>query len=46
MKKITQKELDEIIRLHKLWIERDPKGRKADLSDCECKWLDFRGANL
>ena len=41
MKKITKTELDEILRLHKLWLAGDPLGARAILSN-----LDLRGADL
>jgi uncharacterized protein YjbI with pentapeptide repeats len=38
---ITQDALNEIVRLHKLWLIGDPAGKKADLS-----YSDLRGSNL
>jgi uncharacterized protein YjbI with pentapeptide repeats len=38
---MTQTELNELVRLHKLWLIGDPAGKKANLSDA-----DLRGANL
>lgn len=32
LRKITQKELDEILARHKLWMEDAPEGSRADLS--------------
>ncbi len=37
----TQKQLDEILHKHSLWLENDENGVKADLSD-----VDLSGANL
>lgn len=41
MKKLTQEQLDEVLRLHKLWVDVVPGGVRANLSG-----LDFTGANL
>ena len=46
MKKLTQERLDEVIRLHGLWLERSPEGVKANLCHKDLGGLDFRGANL
>ena len=41
MKRITQDELNEFLRKHKLWLVNDPAGELADL-----RGADLRGANL
>jgi len=41
MKTYTKAELDEILKLHKLWLEDNGKGARADLS-----WANLRSANL
>ena len=46
MKKYTQEELSEILRLHKLWIEDDPKGRRADLQSAKLQMADLQRADL
>ena len=46
MKKITKTELDEILRLHKLWLAGDPLGVRADLSYANLYGADLRGADL
>lgn len=46
MKKITKAELDEILRLHKLWLDGDPLGVRADLRGIDLRNLDLRYANL
>lgn len=40
-REITQDELNEILLKHKLWLEGDSSGVKANLS-----WANLRGANL
>ena len=45
-KKITQKELEVFLRKHKLWLENDPKGERADLERANLYGADLRGANL
>ena len=51
MKTYTKKELAEVLRLHKLWLEDNPKGiranlRWADLSLADLSWADLRSADL
>jgi hypothetical protein len=51
MKKITQEELNEIIQNHKLWLEGETKGKRADLSYSDLSysnlsWVDLRGVDL
>ena len=40
-KKITKDELEVFLRKHKLWLEDDPEGERADL-----RWADLTEANL
>lgn len=54
-KKITQRELNEILELHKMWLDRKD-GKRADLTgvdlcglnlhDANLKYADLHGANL
>ena len=46
MKKITKKELEKFLRKHKLWLEDDPKGERADLRGADLSDADLRGADL
>jgi uncharacterized protein YjbI with pentapeptide repeats len=47
LKKITQDELDEILRLHKLWLESKGKaGKLANLTAEHLRGANWRGANL
>ena len=51
MKKITQEELNEFLRKHKLWLAREPEGEwanlsGADLSGANLSWANLSGANL
>ena len=44
-------DLPEILKLHKLWLEKHPDGKRADLSDADLSGADLRraclsGANL
>lgn len=41
MKKHTKYELDEILRIHLLWLKDDQSGKMADLS-----WANLSGADL
>lgn len=45
MKKITQEELNIIIKEHKLWL-KDRSGKRADLSDCDISKLDMSHADM
>jgi uncharacterized protein YjbI with pentapeptide repeats len=46
-KKLTQTELDEILRLHTIWLDSEGReGKYADLSYTDCSKLSFREANL
>ena len=46
MKTVTQAELVEIIRLHKLWRDAVEGGVRADLSETDLRGTDLSGANL
>lgn len=47
LRKITQEKLDEILRLHKLWLESDfLDGEKAYLGYCDLSNLDFNEIDL
>jgi uncharacterized protein YjbI with pentapeptide repeats len=44
--KLTQQELNEKLKDHKLWLEDETKGNKLDLSYCDCYGLNFHSANM
>ena len=46
MIKMTQKEVNEAIRLHGLWLKDKTTGERADFSGKDLSGLKFRGANL
>ena len=56
MKKISEKELQKFLRKHKLWLEGDIRGeranlcranlRGANLCRADLRWANLRGANL
>lgn len=46
MKKITQEELNKILELHQKWLNDDPDGYPADLSDTDLSGVDLNGADL
>jgi hypothetical protein len=46
METYTKQELDEILRLHKLWLENNKDGVRADLRSANLSWADLRSANL
>ena len=46
MRKITKKELKEILRRHELWSTNTPGGERADLSGVNLHRMDLRFANL
>jgi uncharacterized protein YjbI with pentapeptide repeats len=51
MKKYTQEELQEILRLHELWLDNEECGVRADLSNAnltcaDLSFADLRRANL
>ena len=43
---VTQNELNEIVRLHKLWLIGGPNGRRADLSSADLSSADLSSADL
>ena len=43
---MEQKELDEIIRLHKMWLYGKEGGKRANLRDTDLRGANLRGANL
>ena len=46
LRKITQEQLEEILHKHKLWLEGEEGGEKADLSYCDLRDANLTGANL
>ena len=46
MKTYTVKELNEVLRLHSLWLQKDKNGIKANLSGADLSGADLRGVNL
>ena len=43
---MKQEALDEILRLHKLWLEGKDGGKRADLAGANLRRADLAGANL
>ena len=43
---MTAEKLQEILRKHKLWLEDNPDGEKADLTRANLSGADLSGANL
>ena len=46
MRKVSQEELAEILEKHKKWLDDDPDGERADLSDANLSWANLSDANL
>lgn len=46
MRKITENELQEILRKHKLWLNEKEGGERADLTGADLIGADLRGADL
>ena len=46
MKTYTKAELDKILKLHKLWLEDNGKGARADLSSADLRSANLSSANL
>ena len=46
MKKYTQEELTEILRKHKLWLQHETEGERADLYSADLRYADLSSANL
>ena len=45
-KKITKEELEQFLRKHKLWLDDDPEGKQANLSEANLRGANLSGANL
>lgn len=43
---MEQKKLDEILRLHKMWLNGEEEGKRAALQDANLQDANLRGANL
>lgn len=43
---MEQKKLDEILRLHKMWLDGEEEGERADLQDADLWGANLWGANL
>ena len=43
---MDQKELDKILELHKMWLNGDENGKRADLYGADLRVANLRGANL
>ena len=46
MKRYTPDELAEVLRLHNLWLEDDPAGKRADLQGADLQGANLQCANL
>ena len=46
MRKVSKEELAEILEKHKKWLDDDPDGERADLSDADLSDADLSMANL
>ena len=46
MKSISDEQLKEVLRLHRLWLEYNPTGVRADLSDTDLSYRDLSGIDL
>jgi len=46
LRQITQEELNEILQLHKMWLNDGKGGKKANLSSADLSGADLRGADL
>ena len=46
MKKYTNEELQEILRLHKMWLNNEPGGKRADLRGSNLRGSNLSGSNL
>lgn len=46
MRKVSQEELAKILEKHKKWLDGDPDGERADLSDADLSWADLLDADL
>ena len=43
---MTRKELDKILELHKMWLNGDENGKRADLRGADLRGADLYGADL
>jgi len=43
---MTTKEIQEVLKLHNLWLAGDVAGAKADLRGADMSWAYLSGANL
>ena len=43
---MKQEELNEVLRLHKLWLRGAESGKRADLRDADMQIADMRGADM
>lgn len=43
---MEQKKLDEILRLHKMWLNGEEEGKRADLRYANLQGANLRGADL
>jgi hypothetical protein len=43
---MKQEEINEILRKHKMWLEEEINGERADFRGANLEGADFRGANL
>jgi len=46
MRRIEHEELNEIMRLHGLWLKNDPKGERAVLIGCDLSRSNLSGSDL
>ena len=46
MKKLTQKEVNEIIKKHQMWLNNEEGGKQAKFSDMNLNGLDLSNSNL
>ena len=46
MSKLTQEQINKIVRLHRMWLCHKPGGVRADFSGADISGADFSGANL
>ena len=43
---MEQKELDEILQLHKMWLNGEKEGERADLRGANLRGANLRGVNM
>ena len=43
---MKQKELDEILRMHKMWLDGEEEGKRADLQGANLQGANLQDANL